>query len=269
MARDYIELRYYETYYHVSAVHDVLRSPQLYLRNLNNWHESKTPSLFSTPFPKWSLLHDLAYFVIGEIIFEQSSEGPLESIAKSNRSALWVDEALEFHGFPTDGFASWLQATSRSISTASLEDIHDYHLYLSDDGDLENLIEHLSHEVFYVLFTNRGTLESLNRYAAGILADYFESADSAGAALERVAIPVWCKRAVFFRDRGMCASCKADLGGVLSSQPDCHYDHIVPLASGGINDVTNLQLLCSNCNLTKGSKPLPSSRHYQVWYPFE
>jgi 5-methylcytosine-specific restriction enzyme A len=31
-------------------------------------------------------------------------------------------------------------------------------------------------------------------------------------------------------------------------------DHIVPLASGGSNDLDNLQLLCGHCNLSKGAK---------------
>ena len=40
------------------------------------------------------------------------------------------------------------------------------------------------------------------------------------------------------------------------------YDHIVPLASHGANDVTNLQLLCEECNLKKSARSEPVSSLY-------
>ena len=44
-----------------------------------------------------------------------------------------------------------------------------------------------------------------------------------------------------------------------------HYDHIVPLDQGGINDVSNIQLLCEKCNLTKGTKSI-TNNIYQNWF---
>jgi 5-methylcytosine-specific restriction endonuclease McrA len=35
-------------------------------------------------------------------------------------------------------------------------------------------------------------------------------------------------------------------------------DHVVPLAKGGIESITNLQILCETCNLKKGSKLDPA-----------
>ena len=32
---------------------------------------------------------------------------------------------------------------------------------------------------------------------------------------------------------------------------EAHIDHMFPIARGGCNDLVNLQLLCSKCNLTK------------------
>lgn len=48
--------------------------------------------------------------------------------------------------------------------------------------------------------------------------------------------------------RGKCACCHVKLGS------NFHRDHITPLALGGSNDIHNIQLLCSPCNLSKGAK---------------
>ena len=84
--------------------------------------------------------------------------------------------------------------------------------------------------------------------------------------LKRVNIPEWAKRAVFFRDRGMCAQCQRDLSGIVNLESVENFDHIIPLALGGLNDVTNLQLLCRECNAKKGGAMLPASNFYQRWY---
>ena len=57
---------------------------------------------------------------------------------------------------------------------------------------------------------------------------------------------------VFKRDKYTCQICgrsKKD-GAVL------HVDHIRPVARGGTNDKANLQTLCAECNLGKGTKSL-------------
>lgn len=47
----------------------------------------------------------------------------------------------------------------------------------------------------------------------------------------------------------MCSACGADL-----DDTGFHVDHVVPLAKGGSNWPSNLQLLCPPCNLGKGTK---------------
>lgn len=49
--------------------------------------------------------------------------------------------------------------------------------------------------------------------------------------------------------KNKCACCHADL-----NKSGFHVDHVVALASGGSNDVSNLQILCPTCNLKKGCK---------------
>jgi hypothetical protein len=61
--------------------------------------------------------------------------------------------------------------------------------------------------------------------------------------------PPWVKTILLARDRGKCAACGIDMATELKEQ--IHIDHMFPIARGGCNDLVNLQLLCSKCNLTK------------------
>ncbi len=54
---------------------------------------------------------------------------------------------------------------------------------------------------------------------------------------------------IFHLQKGKCAYCRVDLNGRKR-----HVDHIQPLARGGANDRTNLQILCIQCNKTKSAK---------------
>ena len=48
--------------------------------------------------------------------------------------------------------------------------------------------------------------------------------------------------------KGLCPCCRKPLGN------DYHMDHIIPLALGGSNGDNNMQLLRSECNLSKSAK---------------
>lgn len=62
----------------------------------------------------------------------------------------------------------------------------------------------------------------------------------------RTAIPQAVKNAAWIRDGGRCAEC--------NSSGHIHFDHIIPVIKGGSNLLENIQVLCSTCNLKKGSK---------------
>ena len=55
-------------------------------------------------------------------------------------------------------------------------------------------------------------------------------------------------RELYFKQKGRCAGCGIKLGD------SYHRDHIIPMCSGGLNDISNIQLLCAACNLSKNKK---------------
>jgi hypothetical protein len=74
--------------------------------------------------------------------------------------------------------------------------------------------------------------------------------------IPRIPFPAWARRTVIARDRGKCAECGKDLSQELLG--DEHIDHMVPLRRAGTNDLVNLQLLCSDCNLKKSANLIPA-----------
>lgn len=62
----------------------------------------------------------------------------------------------------------------------------------------------------------------------------------------RIRIPPAVRHYVLERDRHQCQSC-----GQTNRETTLEVDHIVPLAGGGSNDISNLQTLCHHCNRRK------------------
>ncbi len=62
----------------------------------------------------------------------------------------------------------------------------------------------------------------------------------------RIIIPPAVRKYVFERDRYCCQSCSQT-----HLQTELTIDHIIPLAKGGSNDISNLQTLCRRCNSRK------------------
>ncbi len=274
MQRPIQRMEFFETYHYVNIVHNILDDQFDWLPNLHQWHENNPEGLFATNFKKRSNLHDFAAYVIESLIYEINSDVVEDAIANDPSYELWVDEALRRHGFASDGIRECLRESGKEPDDITADDIYDYLQELMLSGHLEELIEHLASEVFFVLFGNRRLLANFNGYVAaavrnldlGLLPEEARASFEQPGKLKRVHIPAWAEKAVFFRDRGICTNCATDLSGLLSVGYSQHLDHIVPLAQGGVNDVTNLQLLCGQCNLEKGANFAPVSSNYEAWY---
>jgi hypothetical protein len=151
-------------------------------------------------------------------------------------------------------FAQWLK--HHWAGDEPLDDI--FCQYRDDSSGYFETLSRISDEMFYVLFGNRDFLFRFNSFLSQTRKCFQHL---------RTAIPLWVQKAVFFRDHGKCIFCGKDLTGIIA-QVDIkglHYDHIVPLKQGGMNDVSNIQLTCSSCNLKKHTTST-TSKIYRRWY---
>lgn len=276
-----IEMTYYNVYYYCNIIDNLL----YYFTSSIDW--VNTGAQFTEPFfegfeeeeienfPKYSALHAFCDFAVRKLMFEDAEE-QLEMIqskydeldidhkAKRLRVAfeqggngscfLEIDRLFKMYGIKHETFFSFLVNEDYKYFVDAYDD------FTTFDGDLDDAIFKLSRELFYILFQNREFLFRFNYYMS-----------NANPRKERrCTIPQWVKRAVKFRDRGKCVCCGKDLSGSWDCEDNAavHYDHMVSLRSGGLNDVCNIQLLCSKCNLKKSDDSYTGMK-YKDWYDFE
>ena len=260
MLRPLLEMRYHETYYHANVIQNLMSDPVSYIRHLDEFFGDVGYQRFVHPFPKFSALHDFIDFSMNKLTYEEVQSACSTIEPKSLACHVFAtNRVLAAHNTKHKSFAEWILEEQIEDEDVSEDEAWEYHSYLNNGPYLE-LKELLIEEVFYVLFLNRRVLERFNKMAA----EAIESGND--RRLRRVHIPEWVKKAVYHRDRGHCSNCNVDLTGVISIGASEHYDHIVPLNAFGINDVTNIQLLCQHCNTSKGSKHRGTSDLYQKWY---
>ena len=133
------------------------------------------------------------------------------------------------------------------------------------------VLDQLSVEVFTLLFQDREFLRAFNQHAANYVKTlrHHEHPDFLkrdGVFIRNEYWSSWLRKGLFFRDKGRCAICSCDLTGLFSTGYELAIDHIIPLALGGINDPTNLQILCNSCNGKKGGSNIHASFKVPVYW---
>jgi hypothetical protein len=283
-----IEARFYETYELCAIVNEILVDQFEHAVKLNAFHCDGQWVDLIRPFERLSAFHLFIEYVVREVHSEQAEAVDLDARRRSFANFQSIPPALEDvaphrlpievafrnHGIEHQSFLDFLRESGRTLEDADEDDVSSYMLETSLTEAYERLCEGTVSEVFHVLFQNRELLLRFNEFVAGVV----ERGDLAGASevptdlfegggtLKRVKAPRWAQRAVYFRDRGRCVLCDRDLSGLVNLENAENYDHMVPLARHGLNDVSNLQLLCSDCNRDKTDGCGRTSRQYQTWY---
>lgn len=219
-------------------------------------------------YPKFTPLHEYIKFVVSDVIWEETKVNSPALINGANYQQgqkLWVDHLLDAYEFNTS-FLEWFNKTTEEI------DVEKYFLYLGNEGIMDKLLDEISKEAFHILFSNRKVLWNFCDTAAFQILEsaecfYPEVFNNRGY-LQRARIPQWAKNAVYHRDKGLCVNCKTDLTRLINLKNSIHYDHVIPLSKGGMNDVINLQILCEKCNKEKSARLESIPCDYHSWYPY-
>ncbi|MDH0422179.1 MULTISPECIES: HNH endonuclease [Delftia] len=287
-----IVAKFYETYSICDFVSGLLKDTFDHAPLLEGFHCDQQWSTWLAPYAKHSMLHQFISFA-AQILHSEQAEGfdiekqkaiyanfksmPL-AIADLKPHKLPIEHAFEYHGIDHLTLFTFLKDKGKNFENTDANDIYEYMNEIWMSAAYEDLIKQTVDEVFHVLFQNRELMMNFNSYLSGILEmanwDEAETLDrsllSTNGKIARVSPPMWAKRAVFFRDRGCCVFCERDLTGLMNIDNVGNYDHIVSLSNWGLNDITNLQLLCVSCNQhDKRDGPPATSRKYQSWYSMD
>jgi hypothetical protein len=281
---------FYDTYSIATAVQNMLARRFEFITLLHEFFADDAVLGLVTPYRKQSALHVFITWVIDGILYEETTGLDVEDRQRTLQTyadlpealddmrptCLPLEDAMQHYGMDGHSFTEWLNDLGKSFADADADDLCEWFLELRMSGWVEELATRMAREVFFVVFQNRSLMLSFNDLVAGYVARVVkeevgeqdvEVLFAANGKLARVAPPRWVQRAVFHRERGHCALCHKDVSGTLSIGELLHYDHVVPLASGGLNDVTNIQLLCEDCNMKKAAGRADTSTRYEPWYP--
>ena len=269
-------MKYYNVYYYCNIISNiVMYFQEEYLVNLSEFFELFYPEGLPEKFEKKSVLHSFCEWCVISVLDNDMSE-EYDSFLKfvethglnfaiecgKNRGSRWfsIERAMDEYEMDPLLFVDFLSG-NESNSNEIIASFDEFYDELNICGIKEEIAEKIARECFFILFLNRDFLLHFNYWVSVCRREQ----------KTRVSIPMWVKNAVKFRERGHCALCNRDLSGNQFSINEPYleqYDHMVPLDSYGLNDVSNIQLLCSECNRKKHSR-VESKTIYQDWYEME
>jgi 5-methylcytosine-specific restriction endonuclease McrA len=293
---DRLTIKYAAIYYFLSELDQYVSDDLLLDRYLSDYFETAIWD-YIVPFRKWTALHmfsSLFADIVLDTDFSRAAglnyvrRGSCKICGKHpplSPAYLLAADLCHIHDIDSstldEALEGWVLArdccreNGRSIGNSMLDDAwFDWKLQEGHD----QLLAQIAEEMFFVLFANRSFLRRFNQHMAdriGLLSP--EEGDAnlvyvnrrGDTRLVRADPPDWAKRTVFFRDRGYCCGCGRNLENSRSPINRVQFDHILPLAAGGMNDVTNLQLLCESCNGEKSDRVTGASEVYERWYKID
>ncbi|HLI77291.1 MAG TPA: HNH endonuclease signature motif containing protein [Acidobacteriaceae bacterium] len=246
---------------------------------------------FLPPWQKETAVHRFARFIADEMFLEDTQGRYIElyedgSSTLRTKRYLPVDVAMRSYGIGSGELFTIPERHGKEVREGSVirweessqvaDACYGYTLELQLTDDYDRLLAQMADEVFHTIFPNRVLLSRLHEvlaiYVGGFAPETPADEPSIGklltrgGRLKRVTPPRWARRAVFFRDQGHCAGCGVNLMGLIDPLPAAQFDHIVPLNLGGLNDVSNLQLLCQPCNGKKAAGLIEPSTRLRRYY---
>lgn len=235
----------FSPYFYAHVIFNLVRSRFGFLRNFEDIFGDMATSSWCEPFPKFTNLHQFIAVIVDSIFFEDPTgdEGD--------------DHSLK-------DFCLHYKIETSGVDWTDEDELYDLRLW-ADYGDA---LDALADEVFHIIFPDVIFCQAFNALVASYVPRYGEAFGldderfSRAGVLRRARIPQFVKKAVYHRDKGECRSCKKRLDRTLAVTLQEHYDHIIPLKAGGVNDLSNIQLLCDACNLRKSSQELKVSNLY-------
>ncbi|MDZ4034401.1 HNH endonuclease [Kluyvera ascorbata] len=277
----YQEYYFHDTYFFCQSVRNILCNTSDYLVGLNDFYGDGRIDNFSKPFPKYSYLHSFIEFIVRNILDEDMGMDKLTSLLNDmkqleplRRNYLEGLDNDKYYSFIAiySKFENYIINRQKSFEDCDINDlVHFMDDYINSD-EFDCYVHGIVEEIFYVLFSNKLVVHKFNEMMASAREIEVDGSESvkytkANGCLKRKDIPAWVKSAVFHRDKGRCILCKKDVSGILNSNNKENFDHIVPLSLFGLNDISNIQLLCVECNqLVKKGNSSDTSYNYSPWY---
>ena len=210
---------------------------------------------------KWSLLHDYIDYVVRDDLnfyfrggpWDYEDVTPIFSMLDSHEiEYLELDKYIQ-NIFRDDQAGESIEVTAEHIEEFKYQYAFDY----LEPLVLDNLPSLIVTEVFTLLFADREAMKAFN----------LKVAEELGVRTPRCTYwPKWLERALFCREKGLCAICKADLTSLHHVTGKLAIDHIVPIALNGVNDPTNLQVLCEGCNGKKSGTEVVTSNALPLYW---